>query len=268
MTTREYVEHYGDDTLQEEKKAYNKALCEEYPFLIPYNRWSGIKITEAQNGGYWPGAPEEIPEYDWEYTELDEMPEGWRIAFGDEMIKEIKDELVKYDALDSYRVEQIKEKFGELRWYDSNVPIGKLSEDYEIIARKQDELYLKYDWNKYYLIQDHVEHYKNPFIYDENGELIGIDHSEEIQEYNKDAITYYRLYKILEKCKISDIIAKYEDISMHTCIHCGAPATKMTTDWISPWCDRCADPAWRDTISIEDYFKKELDYEVEDEIEE
>lgn len=41
-----------------------------------------MRITEAQNGGYWPGEPEAIPEYDYEYTELDSMPEGWRIAFG------------------------------------------------------------------------------------------------------------------------------------------------------------------------------------------
>jgi hypothetical protein len=28
-------------------KEYNKQLCEKYPFLIPRNRWSGMKITEA-----------------------------------------------------------------------------------------------------------------------------------------------------------------------------------------------------------------------------
>lgn len=35
------------------------------------------------------------------------------------------------------------------------------------------------------------------------------------------------------------IIEKYEKLSQSTCIHCGAPATKISTGWISPWCDKC-----------------------------
>lgn len=80
-----------------------------------------MRITEAQNGGYWPGNPEEIPEYDYEYTELDNMPDGWRIAFGEEMCEEIRNALIESGGeklLNEYRVTQIKEKYGELRWYD------------------------------------------------------------------------------------------------------------------------------------------------------
>lgn len=80
------------------KKDLNKYLCKTYPFLIPRNRWSGMRITGAQNGGYWPGDPEAIPEYDYEYTELDSMPEGWRIAFGIEMCEEIKQELLRFST--------------------------------------------------------------------------------------------------------------------------------------------------------------------------
>lgn len=55
------------------------------------------------------------------YTELDAMPEGWRKAFGIQMCKEIKSELKKHKgALKKYRIIQIKEKFGGLRWYDVN----------------------------------------------------------------------------------------------------------------------------------------------------
>ena len=64
----------------EEVKQRNRELCEKYPFLIPRNRWSGMRITEAQDGGFWPGDHDKIPEYDWEYTELDEMPDGWRLS--------------------------------------------------------------------------------------------------------------------------------------------------------------------------------------------
>lgn len=101
----------------------NRELCDRYPFLIPSNRWSGKKITEAQDGGYWPGSPDEIPEYDYDYTELDSMPDGWRVAFGEQMCEEIRDALLNgggEEALNEYRILQIKEKYGSLRWYDLN----------------------------------------------------------------------------------------------------------------------------------------------------
>ena len=100
-----------------------------------------------------------------DYTELDAMPEGWRKVFGLEMCKEIRAALYKQDGLKAifaYRIEQIKEKFGTLRWYDA-----------------------------------HSTH--------------------EIQE----------------------IIRKYEELSAHTCINCGATATWISKGWISPYCDKC-----------------------------
>ena len=111
-----------DVVVLEETKERNRKLCERYPFLIPSNRWSGIRITEAGGGGYWPGNPDEIPEYDYEFTELDDMPEGWRIAFGEQMCEELKQELLASggeEALQEYRIVQIKEKYGFLRWYDN-----------------------------------------------------------------------------------------------------------------------------------------------------
>lgn len=38
---------------------------------------------------------------------------------------------------------------------------------------------------------------------------------------------------------VSDIIDKYDDISYHTCVYCGAPATRKTNGWILPICDKC-----------------------------
>ena len=38
----------------------------------------------------------------------------------------------------------------------------------------------------------------------------------------------------------NDIIRKYEDLSYKTCCVCGAPATKRSTGWICPFCDKCA----------------------------
>ena len=96
------------------------------------------------------------------HTELDAMEPGWRKEFGIQMCKEIRAALLKHGLkfLFKYRIMQIKEKFGELRWYDE------------------------------FSTQD-----------------------------------------------IQDIINKYEDISRHTCIVCGKPATKMSTGWICPYCN-------------------------------
>ena len=55
-------------------KEYNKQLVKKYPFLLPRNRWTG-KVPK---------------EYDYSYTELDDMPDGWRKAFGEQMCEEIK----------------------------------------------------------------------------------------------------------------------------------------------------------------------------------
>ena len=232
MTTREYLE----STNKEEKKQFNKELCEKYPWLIPTNRWSGMRITEAQNGGFWSGSPDSIPDYDYEYTELDEMPKGWRLAFGDQMVEEIDQELRKYNYVDKYRITQIKEKYGSLRWYDNGSPRGKLSDTYEIVEVKCGE-HFPWDTEKV-LIYDHSEHYLPIIGLDEDLNLS----EEELayrKEYNKDSIQVYRAYDLLEKCQIPDIIIKYELLSEKTCIDCGKPAKYMTLGWISPYCEDC-----------------------------
>ena len=163
---------------KEEIRQRNKELCEKYPFLIPSNRWSGMRITEASEGGFWPGTPEAIPEFDYEHTELDDMPEGWRIAFGTEICDEIKEVLEAEGAMDKYRITQIKEKYGQLRWYSN---------------------------------------YSSP--------------------------AYHA------------IIEKYTKLSEKTCIECGKPATRITTWWISPYCDDCVPKEEQnETVSVEEYF--------------
>lgn len=98
------------------------------------------------------------------YTELDAMELGWRKTFGIQMCKEIRTALLKkgWKYLFNYRILQIKEKYGTLRWYDAN-------------STKE----------------------------------------------------------------IFEIIDKYENLSYHTCINCGKPATKISTGWICPYCDNC-----------------------------
>lgn len=41
--------------------------------------------------------------------------------------------------------------------------------------------------------------------------------------------------------KMDAIIDKYEVQSARICSQCGAPATKTSTGWILPFCDKCGD---------------------------
>ena len=117
-------------------KEYNKELCKRYPFLIPTNKWSGRRITDG--AGYWPGNPDEIPEYDWEFTELDDMPDGWRKAFGEQLCEELKAALMESGKLEEYRITQIKEKFGALRWYScfGNAKAEEVISKYEKLSAR------------------------------------------------------------------------------------------------------------------------------------
>ena len=137
MTTKEYVEHYRIGGYESQCKEYNRNLCARYPWLIPTNPWSGKKITDCCGAdgeeGFWPDTPDEHPEYDYDSTELDEMPDGWRIAFGDEMCEEIHRDLVENDYVDKFIILQIKEKYGSLRFYCGCIPVG--SKIYDIIHK-------------------------------------------------------------------------------------------------------------------------------------
>lgn len=70
------------------------------------------------------------------FTELDAMEPGWRKAFGIQMCKDIKKQLKKEHFLYKYRITQIKEKFGTLRWYDecSSEEIQKIIQKYEDLS--------------------------------------------------------------------------------------------------------------------------------------
>lgn len=127
---QEYIEAYkeydntSDENLLEEIRAYNKKLIESYPFLLPRNRFTG-EVSE---------------DYDYSCTELDDMPSGWRIAFGEQMCEEIANLLKKANYIDNYHIVQIKEKYGSLRWYDSGVPQKNYDAELYSITEKYEEL--------------------------------------------------------------------------------------------------------------------------------
>lgn len=86
------------------------------------------------------------------YTELDAMDDGWRIKFGEDMCREIRNSLLTtyirnekpnslfgkikvyhkgVKLLLSYRILQIKEKYGSLRWYTN----GDTEDTLKIISK-------------------------------------------------------------------------------------------------------------------------------------
>lgn len=96
----------------------NKKLIANYPFLKPYT-------------GFWSSG-----DYDYSYTLIDDMPKGWKKAFGKQLCEEIRKDLVKCNYLDKYKIIQIKEKYGSLRIYDEGIPEG--SKVWDIINKYED----------------------------------------------------------------------------------------------------------------------------------
>ncbi len=80
----------------------NKRLVERYPFLE-------IKGWDSSEP------------YNYKSTWLDCMPVGWKKTLGIPLCEELREELIKIDPslLNTYRVVQVKEKYGTLRWYDT-----------------------------------------------------------------------------------------------------------------------------------------------------
>lgn len=77
----------------------NYILAKRYPWIIT------TKDLKWYEGKY-------------RYTIMDDIPTGWRKAFGLQLIADIDMHLKENNIID-YVVYQVKEKWGELRWYDN-----------------------------------------------------------------------------------------------------------------------------------------------------
>lgn len=78
----------------------NFFFCLKYPFYISRN-----VFTDKFLG--------------FTHTWYDEIPRGWRIAFGKQLSKDLKAALKKDGIIKTFRFQQIKEKYGTLRLYNN-----------------------------------------------------------------------------------------------------------------------------------------------------
>lgn len=106
------------------KETKNYFFCKKYPFIKVRNVWNGHFM------GY-------------EYTRYDHIPEGWRKAFGmqllEEIAKEFKKNKVPKRKWELYlQWQDIKEKWGQLCLYAS------APEYIHNILRKYEKLSIKY----------------------------------------------------------------------------------------------------------------------------
>lgn len=222
VTHKEYLdlvnEYYSKEKetdkprLLQSIKDYNIELISEYPFLLPRDSFFG----------------EIVSDFDYTYSLLDDMPNGWRIAFADDFLKELKEELVKFNCLNDYRITTIKEKYGELRWYDNGSPIGELSEVDKI------EISDKYKWP--------IENTDKDFWH-----YVGKTEDDKFKFEHR---------TIIDKCRVNDIVHKYTILSRKMCINCGKPAKYISKGWISPYCEDCAKEILEEQ---KNYYKEDID---------
>lgn len=74
----------------------NNELLDKYPWLKLRNVWTNEEIEEIEDN---------------EFTWLDDMPEGWRVSFGEKMVRELDKILKKANFQNNYKIVQIKEKW-------------------------------------------------------------------------------------------------------------------------------------------------------------
>lgn len=111
-----------------------------------------------------------------------------------------------------------------------NVWTDKVDDDYDYSRTRLDEV--EEGWKELFLQM--CEDIREP--------LIKADYLEKFRfSQIKEKYGTLRAYNFGAPKEVHDIISKYERLSGETCIKCGAAATKISTGWISPYCDNCAE---------------------------
>ena len=106
---------------KKQQKLRYKKLCKRYPFLI-IRTWDNKPLN-------------------FNFTYLDDMPKGWKRAFGIDMCEDIRRVLVKANYLYDYRIVQLKEKYGTMMLYDAGAPSSIFHELCDVIDKYENLSY-------------------------------------------------------------------------------------------------------------------------------
>ena len=170
-------------------KIRNFFFCKKYPFYKLFNVWTG------KFSGY-------------DCTWYDDIPEGWRKAFGKQLTKDLYTCLKKYNHLHDFHFVDIKEKWGSLRLAHSLLVNDRKCEE------ELDYITAKYEFMSYgYCIHcgkpaRHVTHGWVSFICDDcaHSEHNHLD-SEPLTEGD---IPYCKVYDSDKECFVEiDLKEKY-----------------------------------------------------------
>ncbi|MBE6015915.1 MAG: hypothetical protein E7241_11245 [Lachnospiraceae bacterium] len=107
----------GEAKKRKAERLRNKKLIERYPWLRPVG-WHGERLNT------------------YSFTMYDDVPSGWKRAFGKIMLEDYRDVLIRYNYLDKFQWVQVKEKFGTLRLYSNAAPqeVLELESKYDYIS--------------------------------------------------------------------------------------------------------------------------------------
>jgi len=128
------------------------------------------------------------------YTELGAMPKGWRKAFGIYICKDLKKALLADGGrkqLRRYGIDQIKEKYGELCWYDhgGNEETNKIIEKYAYISR---HTCITCGKSADYVTRGWIE----PYCKEHLPDWIDSNDEEQVHTYYTKEFPFYGCYKI------------------------------------------------------------------------
>ena len=109
----------------------NKRICQRFPFLIPRNVFTDKITWDIKLKG-------DKKQKAYSYTLANDFPKGWWKAFGLQLCEELREDLIKCNYLYQFRIEQIKEKFSQLRIYTGSLPresrVWEIIEDYSTLS--------------------------------------------------------------------------------------------------------------------------------------
>ena len=112
-----FMSRKGDAKRRKAERLRNKKLIARYPWIRPVDwRLRSIK-------GY-------------DFTMYDDVPVGWKRAFGKIMLEDYREVLIKNDFLHRFQWVQVKEKYGTLRLYSNGAPkeVLELESKYDYIS--------------------------------------------------------------------------------------------------------------------------------------